>query len=140
MNEPPFEIRDHTADILLHVRGHDLPDLFGNAAEGLYAAMGEIAVGGPAADVSVTLAADDIEDLLHDWLADVLYRAVVAHTRLGRTRFDELTDRSLRATAEAALIDVDRSAFAREVKAVTYHGLAVRRTPTGFAADVVLDI
>lgn len=140
MSEPPFEIRDHTADILLHVRGRDLPDLFGNAAEGLYAAMGEIAVGGPSADVSVTLAADNLEDLLHDWLADVLYRAMVTRTRLRRIRFAELTDRSLKATTEAVPIDADRSAFAREVKAVTYHGLAVRRTPTGLVADVVLDI
>jgi SHS2 domain-containing protein len=49
-------------------------------------------------------------------------------------------DRRLAARAATAAVDHERSDFAHEVKAITYHELEVRRTADGFEARVIVDI
>jgi SHS2 domain-containing protein len=51
-----------------------------------------------------------------------------------------LTQTRLRVEAVAADIDMERSAFDREVKAITYHELAIRQEDARWVATVVLDI
>lgn len=136
----PFEILEHTADIILRVRGHNARELLLAATNGLYAVLGTIETGPDTEKITLSLHAESIDDLLHDWLAEVLYYATTRHRHLQDIRFLDLSDTTLTASAAAAPIDLDRTEFDREVKAVTYHGLAVKRTPEGLTADVVLDI
>jgi SHS2 domain-containing protein len=140
MHATPYEILDHTADILLRVRGRDLRELFTNALAGLHAVLGELVPGKQAETATITLTAENREELFHDWLAEALYYAEARHEFFREVRFVELTDTSLIAEVAAAAMDLERCAFDREIKAVTYHELAIRQERDTLVATVVLDI
>lgn len=140
MSSPPYEILDHTADMLLRIRGQDMRTLFANALAALYAVLGRLAAGPPVQPRLIRLAAANREELLHDWLAEALYYAEVRHEVLRDVRFIELTDTALVAEAAGAALDMERCAFDREIKAVTYHELAIRQEGDGLVATVVIDI
>ncbi|MBN1491456.1 MAG: archease [Phycisphaerae bacterium] len=138
--KPDFEIRDHTADVLLFVRGADLGTLFRNALAGLYAVVGQFAVAGPGESATIELSAGDAEELFHDWLAEALFRLEAHRCVLRNVRFETVSETAVRAQVDAVPFDRQRSEFDREVKAVTYHELAVTRTHDEWTASVVLDI
>ncbi|MGB9625100.1 MAG: archease [Phycisphaerae bacterium] len=140
MSSPPYEILDHTADMLLRIRGQDIRTLFANALAALYAVLGQLAAGPSVQPRLIRLTAGNREELLHDWLAEALYYAEVRHEVLRDVRFVELTDTALVAQAAGAALDMDRCAFDREIKAVTYHELAIRQEGDGLVATVVIDI
>ncbi len=137
---PPFEILDHTADVLLRVYGRDPEDLFRNALGGLYAVLGEIVPSDAAETRTVTLTADRREDLLHDWISEALYWFDTRREIAREVAFSRLTDTSLDADVLFTKADLRRSTFHREVKAVTYHELAVTRAASFWTATLVLDL
>ena len=135
----PFE---HTADVGLRITGVDLDDLFRTAAGGLidYIVVNRDAVRDTSAE-SLTLQADTPADLLADWLAELLFRVETTHTLYSRFDVRVAPDgRSLTATIAGEPIDRDRHILDHEVKAVTRHGLDVRRHDTGWVAELILDI
>ncbi len=136
----PYEILDHTADVLLKAYGRDREDLFRNALKGLYAVVGEIEAGDVREAEPIVLEAEGRENLLHDWLAEALYFAQARRELFREYAFAELTDTKLRADVLPAAIDADRSVFHQEVKGVTYHELAIRREGDLWVATVVVDL
>ncbi len=149
---PHYELFDHTADMGIRVRAPTLAGLIAPATEGLYAAIGEVV----AADRSIErgerasdnvapartfdLHGDDAELLLRDYLGEVLHIFDVEHRRLIDVQVAEFTPQRLVVTAEARPIDEARSALEREVKAVTYHELAIRPVAGGYEATYIVDI
>jgi SHS2 domain-containing protein len=135
-----FELFDHTADIGIRARAGSLAELVAPAAEGLYAVIGEIAVHGEPVRKAWHLTGDDSAILLRDFLAELLAmfdrdRRIVRDVAVG-----EFSPSRLIVEASAYPIDGDRSALHREVKAVTYHALAVNEIPGGYEATVIVDI
>jgi SHS2 domain-containing protein len=137
---PPYELSDHTADIVLTARGGSLPELFENAARGLLSAVGELRVAGDPGELSIELDADDRADLLHDFLSEVLFLFETPHWVMTGATLSQLSDRRLEARLTGGPLDRDASILHREVKAVTYHELAVRERDGGFEATAILDI
>ncbi|HEY3244066.1 MAG TPA: archease [Phycisphaerae bacterium] len=128
-----YEIREHMADIIVRAWGDSLPELFEQAAEGLYAVIGELAwTPGEAVDVRLTAA--DADDLLHDYLAELLFIFETQHAVLAQRRSLLLSETQLHVAAQRCPLDWERCTFHREVKAVTYHGLQVERRDPGHAA------
>ena len=139
-----YEFFDHTADLGVRVWGRTLEDLFLNAAAALYEALGTFA---PLTDSSgdsrrtVDLRADTLEDLLHDWLSELLYDFETHHYLYGEMKILELTPRQLSATLLGNTVDLTRSHTRQEIKAVTYHELAVERLHDGpWQATLVFDV
>jgi SHS2 domain-containing protein len=58
---------------------------------------------------SVELQAESTEDLLHDWLADLLYEIEVNHVLYDDFEIHELTPHRLKATLRGGPIDFTRS-------------------------------
>ncbi len=138
--EPTYEFFDHTADIGFRLRGATLPELLKPARDALYAVIGELVSTNETRTVTFNLAGAEPAMLLRDYLAELLLlfeRDARVVTSLEVSVFDE--DR-LAATAQAALVDRDRSVYHHEVKAITYHELAVRTIPGGYEATVIVDI
>jgi SHS2 domain-containing protein len=142
-----FELFDHTADMGIRVRAPTLAELIAPATEGLYAVIGEVvgaddATRSAGADAARTfeLVGDDPALLLRDYLAEVLYVFDVEHRRLIEVQAREFTAQRLVVTAECRPIDETRSVLAREVKAVTYHELAIRPVAGGYEATLIVDI
>ncbi len=135
-----FEFFDHTADLGLRVTAPDLNALFTDAAVGLFAMMtDDISTIRPNLTVPFTVTGSDREYLLFDWLRGLLLYA--DENRVLFCRFAvTVTDTGLSATAEGEPLDPARHQLAREVKAITYHGLKVEPTAAGWLAEVIVDI
>lgn len=137
--EPPFEEIEHTADLALRVRGANLQELFINAARGLFCLMtGEDAYGRetPDSGESVALESLDQENLLVDWLNELLYLSEARRKIYTCFAFAELSPTRLR----AQLCGEEGRQIKKVIKAVTFYGLDIRQTPSGYAVDIILDV
>jgi SHS2 domain-containing protein len=135
-----YEIFEHTADLGLRIRADGLNDLFADAARGLFSVMVANLDGAQAvAEARVELKADDLEQLLHDWLAELLY--TFSGRRIILTEFSVQIDAlKLTAVVRGEPIDPSRHQLDAEVKAITWHGLKVERFGNGWLAEVIVDI
>jgi SHS2 domain-containing protein len=136
------ETYDHTADLGLRVFAADLADLFRTAAAGLFDVIvvnrQEVRI---LETEPVQLAADTTEDLLVDWLNELIFRSETRHRLYGQ--FDvaiEQDGRVLSGTIGGEPIDQKRHILDHEVKAATRHGLSIRRENDGLIAEVIVDI
>lgn len=137
---PQYELFDHTADLGIRVRAPSLPGLVPPGTEGLYAAIGEIVSCGGAVPWTVELHAGDPALLLRDYLAELLQLFDGERRRVTEFERVQLNSGHLTVQAQTRAVDVAKSTLSREVKAVTYHELAVRPVPGGYEATFIVDI
>lgn len=135
-----YETFDHTADLGLRIRAADLNELFAEAARALFSVIvtnfDEVR---PAKATTFEMETDRRDDLLRDWLAELLYAFHANHDLFARFEV-AVSDTALTATAWGEPIDHARHQLDAEVKAITYHGLKVERTDGGWLAEVIVDI
>lgn len=135
-----YETFEHTADLGLSIRSADLNTLFAEAAQALFSALVEnLDAVAPLRRLDVTIAGNDREYLLFDWLKELLYRFDAEHLLFSRFEV-QVTDTGLQGSAWGEPLDRERHELAHEVKAITYHGLRVEQTPDGWLAEVIVDI
>jgi len=130
-----FREIEHTADWEMQVWAPDFPGLLEQAARGMYALAGARLAGEPRQVRTVALSAQDDESLLVGFLEELRY--------LGEAEglaFDGylLRVEGGRLTAElsgSALLQVEK-----EIKAVTFHNLSIRRSDGGLEVSIVFDV
>ena len=134
---------DHTADVAADLDGRTPGELFASAARALTDTMTPLDGVRPAIPQSVTIEAATLEDLLVDWLNELLYRFEVQNTLF--SQFDVTIDGAegrwrLRATAAGEAFDPTRHPSRVLVKSATYHGLHVTCENGTWRARIVFDI
>jgi SHS2 domain-containing protein len=134
----PFEILEHTADIGLLARGRTLEEAFENAAWGMVEILGAGAGrDAPGDAVSMDVGGADREALLVSWLDEVLFSLEHSGRRVARVSVREVDDHGAR--GELLLVEGEPP-DGTELKAATYHQLAIRETPDGYEATVYFDV
>jgi SHS2 domain-containing protein len=130
-----FREIEHTADWELEVWAPDLSGLFEQAALGMYELSGTRIKDKPRLERTQAVHAMDSEGLLVSFLSELLYFG--EKDGLGFDRFDLTIDQSaLNAKCYGAPIARQN----KEIKAVTYHNLAIRQTRQGLAVNIVFDV
>lgn len=124
----------------IRVRAATMPELLMPAAEGLYAAIGEIVASGVESAMHFEFQGDDPSILLRDFLTELLILFERDQRRLVAVVDAAFTESRLTVTAKTASVDLERSAFHREVKAITYHELRIRTIAGGCEATLIVDI
>ena len=135
-----YETFEHTADIGLRARAADLDTLFAEAAKAFFSVIVENHDEVRAVEqFSISVETDERDDLLYDWLAELLYLFDTEHVLF--CEFD-VTVRAggLTATVRGESVDTDRHRLDMEVKAITYHELKVERDSDGWLAEVIVDL
>ncbi|HRT32352.1 MAG TPA: molybdopterin-guanine dinucleotide biosynthesis protein B [Anaerolineae bacterium] len=133
-----WEELEHTADLALRVWAPDLPGLFVAAARGMFSLSAAATAPTFTHAEQVTLRAGDREALLVDWLNELLYlsEAGAGQWAYGAFRFETLTGTALRALALGAQVTARRN----EVKAATFHDIAIRQSAVGLETTLVFDM
>jgi SHS2 domain-containing protein len=133
-----FEEVSHTADLEIRVWGRDLNSLFKTAAEGMFALCGIETTEQGIASVKQTikLEAMDYEGLLILFLEELLYRLTEDYMYF-EVRKLTINDEF---TLKAQLVGQQISSYERDIKAVTYHNLNIRKTEQGYSVHIVFDI
>ena len=138
--KPIYQAIDHTGDLGMLVFGADLRELFAHAAWGLFDLMTDAERIEPRLNRDLTVEAIDLEDLMVRWLGELLY-AYDTHRFLAvNAAFHTLEPTRLRATLRGDIFDAARHPIDTEIKAVTYHQIAVERLGAGWQARVIFDI
>jgi SHS2 domain-containing protein len=131
-----YEEVEHTADWALRVQGVDLESFFNHAASGMLSLMGIRAAEAPVHTYALELEADELETLLVSFLEEILYRLESTSETTDGIKFEAIDTNSLNAVLTCRpVLDI-----AKEIKAVTYHGLEINPSASGFEAVIVFDV
>ncbi len=135
-----YEHFEHTADLGLRIRAASLEELYAEAGRALTAALvARPDAVQPTQRRTIRLDAAEPDDLLHDWLAELLY--LFETERLLFSRFDvSLPSGGLEAAAWGDRADPARHEVEMEIKAITYHGLKLEPDAGGWLAEVIVDL
>ncbi len=132
-----FRPLEHTADTGIEVRGASVAELFAEAARGMFSLI--YGTTGKASEkASVSLSADTLEDLLVDWLSELLYLSEARGVAFSHFVV-RLDDHVLQAEAEGVSSE-EAELIGPPIKAVTYHQLQVSQDSDGWRASVIFDV
>ncbi len=138
--QPPFETFDHTADVGIIARGGSLGEALANAARAMFSLMVDLDRVEPREERRIEVEAEDVEGLLVNWLAELLYVSEVDNLVFSRVDMLEVSDTRVVARAAGEPLDLDRHDPKLMIKAVTCHMLEVAREDGGYRVRVILDI
>jgi len=138
-----FEILEHTADIGIAAYGKNKEQVFTNAAKGMF----EI-IAGKNKNLKenfydkIKLEADNLEGLLFAWLNELLYIGETRLVILNKFQIKELSDFQIKAEVRGAKINPPSIKIEKEIKAVTYHRLEIKKDGESglWRAQVIFDI
>jgi SHS2 domain-containing protein len=143
-----FEIIPHTADLQIHVYGTTLPELFEHALQGMFQATKPQAQGCHYKDDrlicdtlpimrDVGINSPDVNALLVDFLSTALYLSDVHNEIYLRMTVTSFTPNSIIADLHGVAISGMQES---EIKAVTYHDLAIVQKDGIWQTDIVFDV
>lgn len=140
MKQKVFHLIDHTADLGMEVFGCDLPELYTNAAKALF----DILVRGPEEGGglrhNLRIRGADAADLMVNWLRELLFIWNVQQQIVIAVTVAEISQTKLNAKIVTKAYNPDNHDILREIKAVTYHRIAVQKQKSGWQARVFFDV
>lgn len=125
----------HGADAALEMWAPDLPGLFHQAAKGMYALMGAMPARVNSSSRTFCLSAQDDESLLVAFLSQLLFILEQEGLMFISIKLDHKPG-DLKANLEV----VPYVSIQREIKAVTFNDLAIRREGQGYRVMIVFDL
>lgn len=135
----PYRTFEHTADIGIEAYGATVESAFANVARGMFAIIVNDSDIDSHEERTLTLPVeDDLEQLVVDWLSELLYIYDVDGLVFGDFSLT-ITDK-LQATARGEPYNRDKHGYGMEIKAVTYHLLDIKRTKKGIYIKVLFDV
>jgi SHS2 domain-containing protein len=130
------------ADAAFEATGHDLAEVFGAAARAVFTIMIDLDQVKTIVSRQVTLEAESQDELLYAWLSELVYLKDV-HRELYSDFYVVITageTMKLQATIRGDSVDNLAGLTRTDVKAITYHLLAIESTASGLKATVVVDL
>jgi SHS2 domain-containing protein len=138
---------DHTGDVGIRVTAPTIEQLYERAAVGMFWVLTDVEAVRDREATTVAVTARDREAVMVKWLSELNF-VHATDNRLFR-RFDvELTAGAgeegdalrLDATCHGESVDRSRHTLYTEIKAVTFHGMAVEETSDGWTVQVIFDM
>ena len=133
-----YELVEHTADVGVKAYGKTIAEAFEHAAEGMFDIITDESTIQPIGEYTIILEAPDVEQLLVDWLSQLLFLNGAHSLVFGKFEVT-LTGTSLSARVFGEKFDTKKHRMGVEVKAVTYHMLQVHLEDPLFV-QVLFDI
>lgn len=135
-----YRLIDHTADLGMEFFGHDMETLFISAAEGLFDEITEREDLSCIESFDIEVEGTDREELLINWLRELLYLHQVKGMLLKSFSISSINDNYLSGTAEGEGFYAGRHIIKREIKAATYHELSILQEEGRWTARVIFDL
>lgn len=136
-----FEAVEHTADVAIRVWAPDPETFFVTAAMGLNAILEYDYVIEAPQSIPLSVTGLDLEELLVGWLSEILYLCESEAMRFSQIPECHISKTVAGFSLDAVVLGVQNAESttvpAMAIKAVTYHGLDLRR-PRGVTIDQVI--
>ncbi|MCX6670722.1 MAG: archease [Euryarchaeota archaeon] len=133
-----YELIEHTADVGIKAYGKTVAEAFEHAAEGMFDIITYESTIDPVGQYDIRLEAPDLEQLLVDWLSQLLFLNGAQNLVFGKFQVT-LTGNRISAQVFGEKYDTKKHRMGVEIKAVTYHMLQVSEKDPIFA-QVLFDI
>ena len=140
MMKKKYEFINHTADVGIKVWGESLESLFENAAYSMFDILAELDKVKEKESLRVEIEGKRTDELLVDWLRNLLYKFNGEAYLLKEFNIEEISKKGLKAKVRGEKLNLSRHTLRTEIKAVTYHGLEVKKTGQGWEAQVIFDV
>jgi SHS2 domain-containing protein len=135
-----YEFIDHTADVCIKAFGKNISEGFENAAKGMFDLITDKSIIENIGQYDIYLKAHDLEQLLVDWLSELLFLNSSRNLVFGFFKVDIDEDNiSLFAKIFGEKFSLSKHKAGVEIKAVTYHMLEVRNKKP-YHVQVLFDI
>ena len=135
-----YRVFDHTADLGIEVSGQTPEALFDHAALALFDLMVD-AAGIPSTQCrNLVIEGSDRADLFVNFLREILYLFNGDGCVLTACRVSSIDEGHLTAEIRCGRYDARKHRVKTEIKAVTYHQAAVRKTAQGWQGRVIFDV
>lgn len=135
-----FRLLDHTADLGILVYGKDLGELFTNAAEAFFTIITDLRMVRESTERAIQIESANLEDLMVNWLGELLYLHDVDGLLFKSFSIDELRDGTMKARARGEVFQEERHVIKTEIKAVTYHQIQVKEERGRWRARIIFDL
>jgi len=135
-----YEFFEHTADVGIKAYGKNLSDAFENAAKAMFDIITDNSEIESVGQYDITLEAPDLEQLLVDWLSELLFLNTSKNLVFGffKVELDEKKNK-LSAKIFGEKFAISKHKAGTEIKAVTYHMLEVSKKKP-YHVQVLFDI
>jgi SHS2 domain-containing protein len=129
------------ADSAFEAQGDSVEDLFQTCAQATFEVMADTSTIEPKSKETVELAGENLEELLFDWLAELIYLKDSKSMLFGKfeVKIERDDGYKLFATVWGEPADQKKHRVRVDVKAVTYHLLEVKQVKDKWTAKVILD-
>ena len=136
-----YILLEHTADIGIHVFGKTLKELFENAACGMFSILTDSKNISENTQITVSVDGHDRDDLMVRWLSELLFLFDAKQLLLKKFEITRLEERHLEAHVVGEKYNESVHEIKKEIKAVTYYGLEIRKNTNGiWEAKILFDI
>ncbi len=135
-----YELIDHTADVGVKAYGKSVSEAFENAAKAMFDIITDKSEIENTGQYNIELEAPDLEQLLVDWLSDLLFLNSAKNLVFGFFKIDlDEKENKLSAKVFGEKFNLSKHKIGAEIKAVTYHMLEVKKKKP-FHVQVLFDI
>ncbi len=141
-----YKLIDHTADIGCEIFGKTKKELFANSVAAVFELMlgrrtfSETNENTALETKSLTVEGADLEDLFINFLREVLYLFNGEEWVVVDCKPLQVTNKHIVVQLTGEPYISTKHQVKMEIKAVTYHGLSVKKTKTGWVAKVIFDV
>lgn len=135
-----YELIDHTADVGVKAFGKSLSESFENAAKGMFDIITDSSDVESIGQYDIDLKADDLEQLLVDFLSELLYLNGAKNLVFGFFKVEvNEKQKKLSAKVFGEKFNLSKHKAGTEIKAVTYHMLKIEKNKM-YSVQVLFDI
>lgn len=134
-----FREFDHGGDIGIEAWGSDLAAMLENAAMGLFGLVARGRVD-TAVERVISVSSSSAEDLLVDWLGEAISLSGIHGEVYGAVRIDRAGEWFASGVLLGERADPSKHELRFDVKAATYHRIAVERKEDGYHGRVIFDL
>lgn len=132
-----YQVMDHTADLMVKAYGKDLEECFANAGYALFDQTVDLSTVDVVQSIHFEISSEVVEDRLYSFLSELLFIEDCDNLILKEfeVRFE---GEKVICDAKGELLDRDKHRLKSEIKAVTYHMMAI--DPDTPSVTVIFDV
>lgn len=139
-SKPFYKTIEHTADIGVEVVSPDKKGIFGATALAMFDLMFGLDTIDQTERRRISVSGDNPEELLVAWLNELLYVYAVEKLVFSGIVEADLGDTSFSALALGEVLDPGKHSVEVEIKAATYHEVALKQENGRWTARVIFDV
>ncbi len=135
-----YKVIDTTADTGIEVWGHNLKELFEEAARGMISIMYDVDKIEEKQKKEIEIKGIDEEDLLISLLNEIIYLKDAEKFLVKRVIIEDIKDKNLKVLLLGETYDPNKHEIIEDIKAATYHNIKILKEKDNLKTKIIFDV